>query len=166
MSLLRIARGRKLIHRFTVYIDDTIHTILEWHGYLCSEVRQDGKKAAEFCIISTTAELFMNAMSFVSGPFAASTQQVWRDGHDGRPLINTSMLYDGKVYEFTYFCMARHPSHRKVDDYSTIGTEEKLFGFLLYQSRRPPRSLMGRKNKTKQTPYREDEEQEVLVETP
>jgi hypothetical protein len=126
-------------------------------------VRQDRKKAAEFCILSATAaEFFINAMSFVSGPFAAAAQQVLRDDRVGRP-INTSKIYDGRVKEFIDFCMAKYPSRGRGADSPTTVTEEKLFGFLFYQSRRPPRSLKGRKNKKKQTTDREDEEeQEVL----
>jgi hypothetical protein len=56
-------------------------------------VRQDRKKAAEFCILSATAaEFFINALSFVAGPFAAAAQQVLYDDRVCRPLIRVRYM--------------------------------------------------------------------------
>jgi len=74
-------------------------------------------------------------MSYTSGPFALHAQQVLLEDRASRPN-NTRLSYNNRVKEFIQFCEAKYSSESPAQSASTV-TEEKLFGFLHYQSRRP-----------------------------
>jgi hypothetical protein len=97
-------------------------------------------------------------MSFVHGSFNEETQQVLADDKAGQPA-NTKKAYGVKVKEFLAFCEEIFTSNDPALP-STIVTEEKLFAFLFYQSRRPVRK-QGKKrqsvfDKKDYSKYRQD----------
>jgi hypothetical protein len=82
-------------------------------------------------------------MSFTTGIFSQQAQNVL---NDSRVLEkeNTNRAYDGKAREFEEFCesvFSSLPDHCR----KTV-TEEKLFGFLYYQSFRQQRSRGIKRN--------------------
>ncbi len=76
-------------------------------------------------------------MSFTSGPFTLHAQQVLVEDRAYCPK-NTLKSYNNRVKEFIQFCEDKYSSESHAQNASTV-TEEKLFGFLHYQSRRPLR---------------------------
>ena len=80
-------------------------------------------------------------MSYTSGRFAEHARQVLQDDHDGTPA-NTARAYDPKAKEWVNYCdHTYHANGSEVAHTSKyLVTEEKFFGFLFYQSRRPKRS--------------------------
>jgi hypothetical protein len=76
-------------------------------------------------------------MSYTSGPFALHAQQVLIEGYASRPN-NTHLCYNNRVKEFIQYCEAKYCNDSAAQNATTV-TEEKLFGFLHYQSRRPVR---------------------------
>lgn len=82
-------------------------------------------------------------MSFTSGRFARQAQHVIEQ--EGRlSKKNTLLAYDNKGREFLEFCNAVF-SHEAIP---TTVTEEKLFGFLYYQSQRSSRKRGRKTSKT------------------
>ena len=77
-------------------------------------------------------------MSYTAGIFAPHAQQVLADDRDGKPA-NTKRAYDGKRDEFLAYCQYAHSGGSEGVFNPFTVTEEKLFGFLYYCSRRPKR---------------------------
>ena len=71
-------------------------------------------------------------MSFTSGAYASHAQQVLREDQEGTPA-NTLKAYEAKATEFLQYCKLNHKSNDMAIPATTV-TEEKVFGFLYYQS--------------------------------
>lgn len=91
-------------------------------------------------------------MSFVSGPFAPHAQQVLQEDRAYRPK-NTQKCYASRVEEFLEFCHAKYPCPGSGAEHPATVTEEKLFGFLHYQCRRP---IRPRRKRSSYKKYRND----------
>ncbi len=78
-------------------------------------------------------------MSYTSGIFAEHARSVLEEARlDSKP--NTDLAYDSKIDEFKGYCMKLW----NTDPFPESVTEEKVFGFLFYQSQRKPKKR-GRK---------------------
>ena len=82
-------------------------------------------------------------MSFIAGEFTVQSENVFNDAED-LSKKNTAKQYDPKILEFKAYCKAVY-FERQPESYETVN-EDKLFGFLYYQSRRAPRKR-GKKRK-------------------
>lgn len=80
-------------------------------------------------------------MSFTTGIYSAHSQQLLIETEAHRK-VNTAKAYDHKVREFKAYCA--HVFSGMVTGRETV-TEEKIFGFLLYNSRRGMFSNKGKR---------------------
>lgn len=98
-------------------------------------------------------------MSFTSGIFASHARQVLIEESENQKT-NTDQAYESKAEEFLNFCDAIFPSSESAANSRTV-TEEKLFGFLYYQSRRPKRKR-GKRNVSTSGSFNADEYNEIM----
>ena len=60
---------------------------------------------------------------------------------------NTKLAYDKKELLFVNFCNQMYKDSTNYGEYPSLVTEEKMFGFLYYQSRRAKTKTGKKKNK-------------------
>ena len=77
-------------------------------------------------------------MSFTSGPYASHARAVLAQ-QDEFDKKNTLLAYNNKVSKFVGFCHSLFPPSSAADNAATV-TEEKLFGYLFFTSRRSVRN--------------------------
>jgi hypothetical protein len=83
-------------------------------------------------------------MSYTSGVFAQHARNVLAE-RELDVKKNTFLAYNRKAEEFKAFCNKLYSN----DAYPTLVTEEKVFGFLYYQSHRTPKTR-GRSTETRE----------------
>ena len=98
-------------------------------------------------------------MSYTSGIFAKAARQVQQDDNNGIPF-NTQLAFGQKGEEFLEYCT----SIFSCCGYSTqIVTEEKVFGFLFYQSYRMQRKRGCKKRQVQTKNFNVDNYHTVMA---
>lgn len=78
-------------------------------------------------------------MSFTTGEYARHAQHTLQEAVENGKK-NTAIAYEPKSLEFRNFCRAHYTDRHMDPAFIETVTEEKLYGFLFYQSYREPKN--------------------------